>query len=153
MSLRRLLSVRQLEEEQCRTALESALGEIHQLKTAISESAERDRRGRALFFASAYSGELPDRIASLEETRSAACATRMLMMRIKATELEVARMRQNYLAKRVERRQVETLLEKTEEQGAIESSRRGQKDLDDWHRSRARTAHWKSNPSGNAKST
>ncbi len=135
-SLRRLFHVRQLEEEQCRAAVESALGEMGRLKNALSCTAERDRRGRALVLASAHSGELLGRIAGMEETRSAALTAKILSMRIKNAALGVADLRQTYLAKRLERRQVEALIEEAKAQDEIEASRRGQQALDEWHRSR-----------------
>jgi len=46
----------------------------------------------------------------------------------------VARLRQEFLGKRVERRQAETLIEKTEAQDAIEAGRHAQQALDDWYR-------------------
>ncbi len=52
-ALRRLLRIRELEEEQSRLALESALGELNRLKHALTATAERDRRGRRLVEASA----------------------------------------------------------------------------------------------------
>jgi hypothetical protein len=50
----------------------------------------------------------------------------------------VARRRQQFLAKRIERRQVETLIQKTEAKDAVDAGRRAQRDLDDWFLSRAR---------------
>ena len=65
-ALRRLLRIRELEEEQCRLALEAAIGELSRLEHAMAATAERDRRGRRLVEASARSGELRDRLAGLE---------------------------------------------------------------------------------------
>jgi hypothetical protein len=69
--LRRLLRIRDLEEEQCRLALESAMGTLHRLQHALEATVERGRRGRRLIEASVHSGELTDRLAGLEEIRSA----------------------------------------------------------------------------------
>ncbi len=70
-ALRRLLRIRELEEEQSRLALESALGELNRLEASLAAAVERERRGRRLVKASAQTGELPDRLAGLEETRAA----------------------------------------------------------------------------------
>ena len=70
-ALRRLLRIRDIEEEQSRLALESALSQLNRLEHALAATAERDRRGRRLVDASARTGELPDRLAGLEETRAA----------------------------------------------------------------------------------
>jgi len=57
-ALRRLLRIREIEEEQCKLALESALGELHRLEHALTATSALDRRGRRLVEASAHSGEL-----------------------------------------------------------------------------------------------
>jgi hypothetical protein len=77
-----------------------------------------------------------DRLAGLEETRSAGLHVIALGPRIDAKQVEVATRRQEFLAKRVERRQAETLIEETEAREAIETDRRGQQSLDDWYSSR-----------------
>ena len=70
-ALRRLLRIRDLQEEQSRLVLESALGELHRLENAMTATFVRDRQGRSLVQASARTGELPDRLAGLDETRAA----------------------------------------------------------------------------------
>jgi hypothetical protein len=131
-ALRRLLHIRDLEEEQCRVALESASGTLHGLQHALEATGERGRRGRRLIEASAHSGELPDRLAGIEEIRAAERHGVALVPRIADAELDVAALREEFLAKRVERRQAETLIKETEAQDAIEAGRRSQQNLDDW---------------------
>jgi hypothetical protein len=135
-ALRRLLRIRDIEEEQCRLALESALGELGRLQIALANTAERDRRGRKLVQASAQTGELQDRLAGIEETRAAGRIQSVLRPRIEAKEAEVAQRRQEFLAKRMERRQAETLIQASEAQEAVEAGRRSQLALDDWYSSR-----------------
>jgi len=142
-ALRRLLHIRSLEEEQRWLALESAIGELKRLERALAATAERDRRGRRLVEASARSGELPDRLAGLEETRAATRHAAVLAPRIVAVELDVATLRQEFLGKRVERRQAETLIRETEARDAIEAGRHGQQALDDWYRFRLHRAETK----------
>jgi hypothetical protein len=48
----------------------------------------------------------------------------------------VAALRQEFILRRVERRQAETLIEETLAQDALEDERRGQRALDDWYRAR-----------------
>ena len=144
-ALRRLLRIREIEEEQCKLALESALGELHRLEHALTATSALDRRGRRLVEASAHSGELRDRLACLEETRTANRLAEVLEPMIAGCEREVARLRQQYLEKRIERRQAETLIRETEAQDAVEDGRRSQQALDDWfssrlHQARRRTA-------------
>jgi hypothetical protein len=135
-ALRRLLRIRDLQEEQSRLVLESALGELHRLENAMTATFVRDRQGRSLVQASARTGELPDRLAGLDETRAASRHAAALVPRIDAMGEEVAGLRQEFLSKRVERRQAETLIQETEAREAIETGRRSQQTLDDWYGSR-----------------
>lgn len=134
--LRRLVRVRSLEEEQSRQALESAQGELHRLESTLEAANERERQGRRLVQSSARTGELSDRLAGLEETRSASRHALALGPIIEAKGGQVATLRQAFLVKRVERRQAETLIEQTEKREAIEEGRRGQQRLDGWYSSR-----------------
>jgi len=135
-AIRRLLRIRDLEEEQSRIALELAVGELHRLDHALEVTIARGRLGRRLVEASAHSGQLPDRLAGLEETRSAVCHAKALGPKIETMREQVAERRQAFLLKRVERRQAETLIKETEERDAIEAGRRGQQALDSWFSSR-----------------
>lgn len=135
-SLRRLLRIRELEEEQCRIGLEAALGELRRLEQAETAAAERGRRGRRLVAASASGADPSDRQAGLEEMRAAERMSRALAPRRWSREQEVARLRQAYLDKRVERRQAETLIAEAVAGEAREAERRGQQGLDDWFRNR-----------------
>jgi hypothetical protein len=135
-AMRRLLHIRQLEEEQCRAALESALAEQQRLQEALTVAMDRNRRGRLLVATSAYSAELTDRLAGLEESHAAQRLAEILSVRIEVAQQNVIGIRQSYLAKRVERRQAETLIEQHEKETAIVADRRSQQSQDDWHRSR-----------------
>jgi flagellar biosynthesis chaperone FliJ len=135
-ALHRLLRIRDLEEEQCRLALESALGELNRLENALQAAVDRERRGRMLVEASARTGELPDRLAGIEETHAADRLFAVLEPRIAAKEEEVMARRQEFLLKRVERRQAETLIEESQAERTIETGRRGQQELDNWYGSR-----------------
>ena len=135
-ALRRLLRIRDLEEEQRRLALESSLGELHRLQGALTATFERERRGRGLVQASARTNQLPDRLAGLEEARAADRIVAMLEPRIKAQEEEVIALRHEYLLKRVERRQAETLIQESEAREAIQADQRSQQSLDDWYGAR-----------------
>jgi flagellar biosynthesis chaperone FliJ len=135
-ALRRLLRIRELEEEQNRLALESASGELNRLERALAATYERERQGRRLVESGARSNQLMDRLAGMEETRSAGRHAIALGPRIDAKQEEVAARREEFLAKRVERRQAETLIEETEAREAIDADRRGQQSLDDWYGAR-----------------
>lgn len=134
----RLLRVLQLEEEQRREALENALGQLRRFQQAREQAIERERRGRRLVAASAERGEIADRFAGLEETRAGARRSAALKPLIAAAESQVELRRQEFLAKRVERRQAETLVEESEARKALVTRRRSQQALDNWYLNRLR---------------
>jgi flagellar biosynthesis chaperone FliJ len=134
-ALKRLLRIRDLQEEQSRLALESALGDLNRLESALTATVQRGQRGRQLYQTSACSGELPDRLAGIEETHTSERYTAVLVPRIAAKKTDITELRQEYLNKRIERRQAETLIEEAMALEAVEAGRRGQAALDDWYSS------------------
>jgi len=139
-ALRRLLRIRDLQEEQSRLALESSQGELNRLEDALKATENRDRRGRLLLDASARSGELPDRVSGLEESRTAARIRAVLGPRIEAKALDVTTLRQAFQTTRVARKQAESLIADAESADAVDAGRRGQHSLDDWYSSRVHRA-------------
>jgi hypothetical protein len=135
-SLRRLLRVLNIEEEQCKSALETALGELSRIERAVTAAEARARSGRQLVSASARTGELPDRLAGLEEAHAAKRRTLALASRMIEAQSNVETLRQEFLAKRVECRQAETLIREAEIQDALVAGRRTQQGLDDWYLNR-----------------
>lgn len=130
--MRRLLRVLELEEEQARRLLEAATAELRQLERARASALERARCGRALVATSAASGQLADRIAGLEETRLGQRAVLALTPHIAGARSRVEARREEFIAKRIERRQVETLVRAAEAREAREAAQREQQMLDDW---------------------
>ena len=145
-ALRRLLRIRGIEEEQSRLALDSALSELNRLERAMATTSERDRRGRRLVETSARTGELADRLAGIEETRAAVRHAGALAPRIADSELDVAGLRQDFLVRRLERRQAETLIQEAEAQDAIEAGRHTQQGLDDWYGNRLHREYAEAEP-------
>jgi len=141
-ALRRLLQVLEIEEEQAKLALESAVGDLRLLEQRWAAAVERSRSGRQLVMASARSGNLTDRWAGLEEARVGTRRASQLMPRIAEAELVVNIRRQEYLSRRVERRQAQTLIEEAEAREAVEARRRGQQALDDWYLNRLHRIEW-----------
>jgi hypothetical protein len=135
-AIRRLLQVLKIQEEECRGAMELARAELTRLRQALTGCVERERGGRRLVAASASSGEITDRIAGIEETRVAQRIATALVLRIAEWELVVNARQREFLGKRMERRQTETLIEEAEALENIEAGRRAQKDLDNWFLSR-----------------
>jgi flagellar biosynthesis chaperone FliJ len=140
-ALRRLLRIRDLEEEQSQIALGSALGELKDLRIARSASLERARQGRELIADSARLGRNDDRYAGLIEGQAAETRRSRLEQRIVASEERTSLLRQEVLEKRVECRQAETLIDGSEARVAQEAARRDQRGLDDWFASRKFREH------------
>lgn len=139
-AMRRLQQVLEIQESECLAAIESARAELTQLEQNLVRSIARERGGRRLAAASATTGEIVDRIAGIEETGSARRLTAALEPRIAEAQAALDATRREFLSKRVERRQTETLIEEAEAAGKVEAARRAQKNLDDWFLSRrART--------------
>jgi flagellar export protein FliJ len=138
-AMRRLLRIREIEEEQRHSALAAAFADLKHLQAALDSTVERERRGRSLVVASARTGEMVDRLAGIEESRAAKHHAAVLAPRIREMEAVVATRRNELLGKRVERRQVETLIAETEAADAIETDRRMQKNVDDWYLNRKRS--------------
>jgi hypothetical protein len=131
-TMKRLLRVLEIQEEQYRAALASALADLKRLEGAMAATAERERGGRRLVAASASSGELEDRLAGFEETRAARRHAAVLAPRIAEAKLRAGARQREFLSKRIERRQAETLIRKAESEDEIAADRRRQQGLDDW---------------------
>ncbi len=135
-ALKRLLRIRDLEQEQHRLALESALSELRRLEAAFGNASERERRGRGELAASVRAGEQEERHPAQVETEIGHSHALVLAPRIRKAEAETMRRRQAFLLKRIERRQAETLIRETEAADEIEELRKGQQRIDEWYLSR-----------------
>jgi hypothetical protein len=133
--MRRLLQVLTIQEEECHAAMESARAELKLLEQALIYNVERERAGRRLLAASAASGEITDRIAAIEEARAAKWIAAALAPRIKELESTANARQQEFLGKRIERRQAGIFIEEAEALKSIAAARRAQRDLDNWFRS------------------
>jgi hypothetical protein len=138
--LRRLLHVLAVEEDQCKARMESVLAELRKLEAALAAVETRGREGRRLVQSSVMTGEVADRLAGLEESRAAGRAAVSLGSRIAETKATAAARRREFLEKRTERRQAETVIRNAEAAEAIETRRRGQREQDDWFLAKARRA-------------
>lgn len=134
--LRRLLRIRELEEEQGRLALEAALQEMNRVRAVLETAAQRAKEGRRTLADGLRTDNLVDRIAGLEETHMASQIVDSLQVRIAAAEHRAAELRARFLATRAHRQQAETLVDERDERARLDGERRSQRDLDDWHRSR-----------------
>jgi flagellar biosynthesis chaperone FliJ len=135
-SLQRLLHIRQTEEDHCQLAMEKAIAELQHLETLRIVVRKRVECARTLLVSSARSGDLVDRIAALEETSITGRVERTLADMIGRTKMDAEHKRQEFLAKRVARQQVETLVGRLLAEATAKVYRKDQSALDDWHRSR-----------------
>jgi len=134
--MRRLLRIRELQEDESRSRLENALQELRRLESSLAVASEQEKRGRRLIADSARSSDLLERLAGLEQERSAIHAKAFLVEKIATSELHAAARRAEYLATRIELRQVRTLIEKLLLADRRDEARRNQNNLDEWFRSR-----------------
>jgi aspartokinase len=137
-TMRRLLRVLELEEEQHRAALEGALVDLRRLEAAFESAKEREKEGRQLILASAATNELTDRLAGLEEIRAAQRRAAALKPRIAEGRACVNGKRQDFLSKRIERRQAETLKDEAKAFESREAERQAQRSLDEGFLNRIR---------------
>ncbi len=134
--LRRLLRIRELEEEQGRRALESATAGLRRLEQQAAAARERERQGWRLVVTGVLEGEPVDRLAGMEETKAGAILSAFLAPGIEGAQDTVFEAREEFLARRVERRQAQTLVEEAMALEELEERRHGQQALDDWHGAR-----------------
>jgi len=135
-SMKRLLRVLEIEEEQAEIALASAVADLRLLEQRADAAAQRIRSGRQLVVSSAFRGDASDRWAGQQESSSAMCHISFLRPLIAEAELAVTARRDQYFARRVDRRQAETLLNEAMAREAAEAGRTSQQGLDDWYLNR-----------------
>ena len=131
--LRRLLHLLNMEEEMRRRELESAQGELARFETAMKAAGQQERKGRQLITSGVLGEDLRDRLAGLEEVDAGIRRGSVLQKHIEMSTLLVEERRAEFLAKRVERRQAETLVEAAEAAEKVEVNRRTQQSLDEWY--------------------
>lgn len=136
-ALRRLLSIRGILEERARLKLEASLSQVRFLEHSLQVAGERDRSGRRAIVDSVVQGEEVGRLAGNIEIQLAERDSKLLQPRIASAQLEAAELRLEFQARRIERRQTDIVVENEEKASIVESERRYQQSLDDWHGSRA----------------
>ncbi len=146
-SLQRLLTIRRAEEGCSQSEMERAVREQQHLEAAQATAQERRRCASALVSSSAQTGELMDRVAGLQEMKTSDRLRRMFREKIDEARMDTQHKRQELLARRLARRQVETLIDAKLAQSKVDSTRKTQSALDDWHRSQRVAAKRKANPS------
>jgi hypothetical protein len=146
-SLRRVLRVRELLEERRRIELESAAAELRKLEEESEGEEIRARRGREASFSSIGGAEgggwqtADDRRLAAEGSWVSAVGRRAeLEAGRPECEARVQAAREEFLAGRRERMEVETLLDRTAALRSADLDRREQHRLDDWFQASRRGA-------------
>ena len=130
-SFKRLLHVRDIEEEQARISLEAALHRFNELQTAAQRVQQRDQEGRRMLISGIEQGDGAERIAGLEESRCAAQQSRHLKPQMEEAEASVSILRRQLMERRLARRQAETILQGADIKAHLESLRRMQQASDE----------------------
>lgn len=131
-SLRRLLRVLNLEEELHRRELESAQCELTLREQAMTMCGEREPNGRRWLSAGLQNGDMTDRLAGMEEIQTGKRCVAALQPHIDQSAVRVEECRAAFLEKRVERKQVQTVVAAAEAREVVVADRRAQQWLDDW---------------------
>jgi flagellar biosynthesis chaperone FliJ len=131
-TLRRLARIRELEEEQSRLLLEAAARSREEAVGELLAAHQERRDGRADLVRGVERDDVRDRVTGLVRMETALRRTESLRPRLDQLDRELASQREEYLARRTARRQVETLLSEAELLARQETDRRAQQMLDDW---------------------
>jgi flagellar biosynthesis chaperone FliJ len=139
-TLRRLLRLRALEEEQSRMLLEAAEAEVKRLESALASVRQSEHQGRELVTRSVQDREPSDRIAGVEQIRACGQAADWIAGRTPQVEAEARAQRSDFVEKRIQRRQVESLHTAGVSQSRFREEKRMQQAQDEWHRMRLQSA-------------
>lgn len=132
--IRRLSTLRRLEEQHRATLLEEAKQRLQDIDDALRQSSEQRDQGRALVTESIVRGCVEDRVAGFEEVENAKRRVRALLTARTRVEQQLLQSRDEFLSKRTERRQADAVLDASRREEARAAERRSQSELDDWHR-------------------
>ena len=133
-TLQRLVRVRQLEEERALAELEAALADAREIEGELEAAGQGAREGRRMVHAGVLAGEPASRIAGLELAARSQQQALELASELDQANADAERMRQRFLACRVERRQAAALLDEAAAREEADQRRRIQQEMDDWHR-------------------
>lgn len=136
--LKRLLRIRQLQEEQSQAALKTASGNLSLLRQAVERAQTRQARGKSLFISGAAAEDATDRIAGLCETQCAWAREQRLVKEVRQAEIAHQRQLAELTAAHQERRKGELLVDAAEQKMNADVKRQQQKELDELHRHRAK---------------
>jgi len=130
--LRRLLRLRELEEEQSRLTLEAAARKRDPVASEMDSAMARCAKGRGEMMRGVGTRDALVRFAGIEEMAIGEVRRERLRARAEDAERELARQREEFLERRTGRMQVETLAGEAALAAQAEADRRAQQMLDDW---------------------
>jgi len=131
--LERLWRLRELEEEQSRLELEAQVGERNHIAQQLAEAIAGAARSRGEFVARLGDSDTAGRTGALVELEQGRRRQTAIRPQLDNAEAAVELRREEFLARRTTRRQVETLLDREREAARVEAARRAQQMLDDWY--------------------
>lgn len=131
--LKRLARLRELEEEQSRLELEYAARQRAEVADGVNAAAEARAAGRRSFVRGVVEGDGLERVVGLTTMRQAEGRRTALLPYLAEADRQLALQRDEYLMRRTERRQVETLMAEQRAEEEREAARRAQQMLDDWY--------------------
>jgi flagellar export protein FliJ len=131
--LTQLLRLREIEEEQSRRELEVAIGNQNEMEQELEVARRRQSQGRGRFGSGIADQDAAGRTGGAIEMELASRQHARIQPRLHAAEAEVLRQREEFLLRRMGRRQVETLIENAQAERESEIGRRAQQILDDWY--------------------
>ena len=132
--LRRLCGLRRLEEQHGASLVEESKQTLQRIDMALEQSGEQRAAGQALIRESVARGNAEDRLAGFEEIENAKRMAKVLRKAKESAEEHLRKSRDRFLAKRTERRQAEAILDVSIQEETRSAERRGQSELDEWHR-------------------
>ncbi len=131
--LERLWRLRELEEEQCRLALEERVRHRDRIAQRLESASQSVALNRKAFTARLGDPDTAARSGALLELEQARRQQAAIRPQVEIAEAEVEQRREEFLMQRTERRQVETLLERERQAAREDTARRAQQVLDDWY--------------------
>ena len=132
--LRRLCDLREMEERNEASRLALATAVLRKIDDALRNVRGYEEAARVLIRSGVQRDDIVDRLAGAGETDLAARLVKGLEKKRRLGEEQVGMIRDQYLAKRVERRRVEAILQIEMEREESDAQRRTQSLLDEWHR-------------------
>ena len=137
--LDRLLRLRSLLEDVSRLELEARLQELAQVESALARSEQTIREMREAGFSGIAQDKSEDWLEAQAVSDWTAWEHGVFEKARQRKSSEVNAAKAVYLERRKERSQVESVIEASEAEMAMERSRREQRELDDWFGQRSRS--------------